>query len=41
MFQRAEYQHPTLEPFSMGTWTEVLFAWVAAAGIVVTVLALL
>jgi hypothetical protein len=31
MFQRAEYQHPTLLPFSMGSWGEVILAWVAAA----------
>jgi len=41
MFQRAGYQHPELEPFSRGTWAEVVFAWVGAMGIVATVLSLL
>ena len=41
MFQRAAYQHPELEPFSRGTWSEVVFSWVAAAGILCAVLALL
>jgi len=41
MFERAEYQHPELEPFSRGTWTEVAFAWVGAMGVVAAVLSLL
>ena len=28
MFEYSEYQHPQLEPFSSGSWTEVAFSWV-------------
>jgi len=41
MSERTDYQHPALEPFSRGTWHEVVGAWVAALAVVAVVLSLL
>ncbi len=38
MFRHAEYQHPELEPYCSGTWTEIVSSWVIAATVIGTVL---
>ena len=37
MFENANYQHPELEPYSSGSWKEVVLSWVLA-GVVVAAL---
>ena len=38
MTDRTEYQHPTFQPYSNGTWMEVGFSWMIAVTVIAALL---